>query len=130
VVDQTDDVDTKNRTESPPLRGVLGGGLGLTWSFVKRRPVGLGVVFGGGWGMSAGTLVAYLFLVNLLIEPVQRLVESIDQAQSAAAGLRKILGVMDTEIAIAEPANPQTLPASGIGLSFHSVTFNYPGGNR
>ncbi|MDA2978822.1 MAG: ABC transporter ATP-binding protein [Actinomycetota bacterium] len=90
--------------------------------------VGLGVVFGGGWGMSAGTLVAYLFLVNLLIEPVQRLVESIDQAQSAAAGLRKILGVLDTEIAIAEPANPQTLPASGIGLSFHSVTFNYPGG--
>ena len=90
--------------------------------------VGLGVVFGGGWGMSAGTLVAYLFLVNLLIEPVQRLVESIDQAQSAAAGLRKILGVMDTEIAIAEPANPRTLPASGIGLSFHGVTFNYAGG--
>ncbi len=90
--------------------------------------IGLGVVFGGGWGMSAGTLVAYLFLVNLLIEPVQRLVESIDQAQSAGAGLRKILGVIDTEIAIAEPANPQTLPASGVGLSFHGVTFNYPGG--
>lgn len=90
--------------------------------------VGVGVVFGGDWGMSAGTLVAFLFLVNLLIEPVQRLVESMDQAQSAGAGLRKILGVLDTEIAIPEPANPTDLPATGVGVVFDAVTFGYPNG--
>lgn len=90
--------------------------------------VGVGVVFGGDWGMSAGTLVAYLFLVNLLIEPIQRLVETIDQAQSAGAGLRKILGVIDTEISITESADPQSLPATGVGLSFEGVTYNYPNG--
>ena len=29
---------TENNTTPPPLSGVLGGGLALTWSFVKRRP--------------------------------------------------------------------------------------------
>jgi len=90
--------------------------------------VGVGVVFGNEWGMSAGTLVAFLFLVNLLIEPVQRLVESIDQAQSAGAGLRKILGVLDTPISIPEPNEPVDLPGSGIGLTFENVSFRYPSG--
>lgn len=90
--------------------------------------VGIGVVFGQEWGMSAGTLVAFLFLVNLLIEPVQRLVESIDQAQSAGAGLRKILGLLDTDIAIPEPLDPKALPATGVGVTFDRVTFRYPNG--
>lgn len=90
--------------------------------------VGIGVVLGGGWGMSAGTLVAFLFLVNLLIEPIQRLVESIDQAQSAGAGLRKILGVIDTDISIPDPPNGVSLPTGGVGVRFDSVSFRYPGG--
>jgi ATP-binding cassette, subfamily B, bacterial len=90
--------------------------------------VGVGVVFGGGWGMTAGTLVAFLFLVNLLIEPVQALVESIDQAQSAAAGLRKILGVLDTPISIPDPDNGVELGELGVGVRFEDVTFAYPSG--
>lgn len=90
--------------------------------------VGVGVVLGGGWGMSAGTLVAFLFLVNLLIEPVQSLVESIDHAQSAAAGLRKILGVLDTPISIPDPHDGVELGTSGVGLRFEDVTFAYPNG--
>ena len=30
--------DARSETEAPPLGGVLGGGLKLTWGFVKRRP--------------------------------------------------------------------------------------------
>ncbi|VAW08915.1 Heterodimeric efflux ABC transporter, permease/ATP-binding subunit 2 [hydrothermal vent metagenome] len=78
--------------------------------------------------MSAGTLVAFLFLVNLLIEPIQRLVETIDQAQSAGAGLRKILGVIDTPVSIPDPPDGETLPEAAIGISFRQVTFSYPGG--
>jgi putative ABC transport system ATP-binding protein len=91
--------------------------------------VGVGVVFGAGWGMSAGTLIAFLFLVNLLIEPVQALVESIDQAQSAGAGLRKILGVLDTPISIPDPEGGVELSQTeGVGLRFEDVTFAYPSG--
>ncbi len=90
--------------------------------------VGVGVVLGQGWGMSAGTLVAFLFLVNLLIEPIQRLVESIDQAQSAGAGLRKILGVIDTEVSIPDPTDGEPFPSEAVDLRFDEVSFSYPRG--
>ncbi|MGI9666637.1 MAG: ABC transporter ATP-binding protein [Acidimicrobiia bacterium] len=90
--------------------------------------VGVGVAFGGDWGLSAGSLVAFLFLVNLLIEPIQRLVETIDQAQSAGAGLRKILGIIDTHVAIDDPVDGTPLGDDELGLAFDNVTFAYPGG--
>lgn len=90
--------------------------------------VGVGVYFGGTWSMSAGTLVAFLFLVNLLIDPIQRLVETIDQAQSAGAGLRKILGIIDTPVSIPDPVDGVALPDAELSVVFDDVTFAYPGG--
>ncbi len=90
--------------------------------------IGVGVVFGGGWGITAGALVAFLFLVNLLIEPIQRLVETIDQAQSAGAGLRKILGIVDMPVRIDDPNDGVELPDTDLGVTFEHVTFAYPDG--
>ncbi|MCL1594392.1 MAG: ABC transporter ATP-binding protein/permease [Actinomycetia bacterium] len=90
--------------------------------------VSFGVILGGGWDLSAGTLVAFLFLVNLLIEPIQRLVETIDQAQSAGAGLRKILGVVETPVSIPDPQNGVKLPDEAVRVQMTDVTFAYPGG--
>lgn len=90
--------------------------------------IGVGVVFGGGWGITAGALVAFLFLVNLLIEPIQRLVETIDQAQSAGAGLRKILGIVDLPVRIDDPGDGVELPDTDLGVAFERVTFAYPDG--
>ncbi len=90
--------------------------------------IGVGVVLGGGWGITAGALVAFLFLVNLLIEPIQRLVETIDQAQSAGAGLRKILGIVDTPVRIDDPDDGVELPDVDLGVTFEHVTFAYPDG--
>ena len=96
--------------------------------FLTAMVVALGVIFGPGWGMSAGTLVAFLFLVNLLIEPIQRLVETLDQAQSAGAGLRKILMLIDTPIVIPDPVDGTPLPDRSLRVEFTNVTFAYPGG--
>ncbi|NHZ71209.1 MAG: ATP-binding cassette domain-containing protein [Proteobacteria bacterium] len=90
--------------------------------------VAIGVSLGGGWDLSAGTLVAFLFLVNLLIEPIQRLVETIDQAQSAGAGLRKILGIVETPVSIPDPLNGVELPDEAVRVQLTDVTFAYPGG--
>jgi putative ABC transport system ATP-binding protein len=96
--------------------------------FLTAMVVGLGVVFGPDWDMSAGTLIAFLFLVNLLIEPIQRLVETIDQAQSAGAGLRKILMIIDTPISIPDPVDGTRLPDRSLRVEFSGVTFRYPSG--
>ena len=98
--------------------------------FLTAMVVALGVVFGPDWGMSAGTLVAFLFLVNLLIEPIQRLVETIDQAQSAGAGLRKSLKIVDTPILIPDPIDGTRLPDRSLRVEFSNVSFHYPDGPK
>ncbi|HEX5697002.1 MAG TPA: ABC transporter ATP-binding protein [Acidimicrobiia bacterium] len=85
-----------------------------------------GIVIGTSQGMTAGTLVAFLFLTNLLIEPLQIVVETLDFAQSAGSGLRRILGVLDTEPEMVDPEDPDHLHVGGLGARFQDVGFSYP----
>src|SRR5690606_29762475 len=84
--------------------------------------IGAGIWVGTEFGMTAGTLIAFLFLVNLLIEPLQIVVETLDFAQAAASGLRRILTVLDGEIEIQEPENPESLPTGGLSARFDRVS--------
>lgn len=90
--------------------------------------IGAGIWVGIQYGMTAGTLIAFLFLVNLLIEPLQIVVETLDFAQAAASGLRRIMTVLDGEIEIEEPANPESLPPGGLSARFDRVSYSYPDG--
>lgn len=51
---------TDTQTDRPPLKGVLGGGLKLTWSFVKRRP----------WSFAIAVLGAILFVSAIVASAV------------------------------------------------------------
>lgn len=128
-VDDTLDKQFSAEVKTAVLASSLFSSAELFAGILTAVVVGVGVAFGPDWGMSAGTLVAFLFLVNLLIEPIQRLVESIDQAQSAGAGLRKILGVIDTKISIPDPPDGVPLPTDSVGLRFDDISFAYPGGS-
>jgi ATP-binding cassette subfamily B protein len=127
-VDGTLDDQFKAEVGTAILASSLFSSAELFAGFLTALVVGFGVVFGPDWGMSAGTLVAFLFLVNLLIEPIQRLVETFDQAQSAGAGLRKILRIVDTPIAIPDPVDGTPLPDRSLRVEFNGVTFRYPSG--
>jgi ATP-binding cassette, subfamily B, bacterial len=78
-------------------------------------------------GVSAGRLVAFLLLVTLFVAPIQILVEVLDQAQSAAAGLRRVLDVLDTprEEEPAEPLEPSKGP---LAVATDGLSYAYPGG--
>ena len=95
---------------------------------ITASVIAVGVIFGVSWGLSAGTLVAFLFLVTLLVEPVQMLVETINEAQSAGAGLRKVLNLLDTPIDIADPVDGVALPDRPLDVRFQDVRFRYPTG--
>lgn len=111
------------------LAAVLFSSAELFAGVITASVVAVGITFGLSWGVSAGTLVAFLFLVTLLVEPVQVLVETINQAQSAGAGLRKVLALLDTPIEIEDPVDGVPLPQLPLGVSFDDVRFRYPTGD-
>ena len=61
----------------------------------------VGVLLGLAGEISAGTLVAFLFLVTLFVAPVQTASEVLNEAQNAVAGFRRVLDVIDTDELIA-----------------------------
>jgi putative ABC transport system ATP-binding protein len=87
----------------------------------------VGVWLGVGAGVTAGTLLAFLFLANLLVGPIQMLVETLDSAQTAGAGVRRILRVLDTPIDVADPADGVDLPTGGLDVAVTGLGFRYPG---
>jgi len=76
-------------------------------------------------GLTAGRLTAFLLLVTLFVAPVQLLVEILDQAQSAAAGLRRVLDVLDTP-RVHEPSEPRSPAPGPLTLTVRDLTYAYP----
>lgn len=90
--------------------------------------IGAGVILAG--GITPGMLVAFLFLVTLFIEPVQMVVEILDQAQTSAAGMRRILGLIDMPVEVPDPEDGVDLPAGPVDVTFSGVSLRYPGDER
>jgi putative ABC transport system ATP-binding protein len=85
-----------------------------------------GAWWGPGWGMEVGQLIAFLFLVNLLLNPIAEVGETIDQTQTAIAGWRKVLSVLELEPDVVEPTADSSvplpdgpLPVEATGVRFH-----------
>ncbi len=95
---------------------------------ITAAVIGFGVVFGANGQLTTGTLLAFLFLVNLLTEPVQGIVEASDSAQAAGAGLRKVLTVIDEPVDLADASDPKPVPPGSLSVAATGVTFRYPTG--
>lgn len=91
--------------------------------------VGVGILLGPDSGLTAGGLIAFLFLVNLLVQPVQTLVETLDTAQAAGAGMRKVIGVLDTPVDLADPVDGVDLPDRPLDVAVRDLSFAYPTGD-
>ncbi|HEV7657304.1 MAG TPA: ABC transporter ATP-binding protein [Mycobacteriales bacterium] len=103
----------------------------LVAALANAAVVVVGVLLGvGGHGLTAGKLVAFLFLVTLFIAPVQVASEALSEAQNALASFRRVLDVVDAEPDVADPAPGTPLPPGPLGVRFDSVMFRYPQANR
>jgi ATP-binding cassette, subfamily B, bacterial len=86
-----------------------------------------GVVFGIDDQVTPGTVLAFLFLIALFVEPVQIATEVINEGQTAVAGWRRVLDVLDVEPDVADPGQDGVdLPAGPVGVRFEHVAFRYP----
>lgn len=88
-----------------------------------------GILLGPESGITAGSLLAFLFLVNLLVQPVQTLVETLDAVQAAAAGMRRVLEILDTPVDLADPEDGRDLPQRPLDVRMEEVRFRYPRGD-
>ena len=89
-------------------------------SLANAAVIVVGVLLGLAGDITAGTLIAFLFLVTLFVAPVQTASEVLNEAQNAVAGFRRVLDVIDTEPdirdpAIADPEHVRELPAGPLG---------------
>ncbi|MDO5661312.1 MAG: ABC transporter ATP-binding protein [Brachybacterium sp.] len=93
--------------------------------------------------LSAGQLIAFVFLVSLFSQPVRMGIEMLSEAQNAIAGWRRVLGVLDTPADVADPGgaiDPRTgrrgepvpgatdLPDGLLDVRVDAVSYAYPGG--
>lgn len=88
----------------------------------------VGVVWREELGLTAGALVAILFLNTMLQSPVAELGETINQAQQAVAGWRNVLGVLEQPIEDLEPDHGASLPPGPLSIAAHDVDFDYGDG--
>jgi ATP-binding cassette, subfamily B, bacterial len=88
----------------------------------------VGVVYGPGWGLGVGEIVAFLFLIGLLLNPIAELSEILDQTQIAIAGWRKVLAVLATPIDLPEPEPGLPLPHGPLEVAVAKLGFSYRDG--
>jgi ATP-binding cassette, subfamily B, bacterial len=84
--------------------------------------------FGPGWGLSVGKTVAFLVLMQLFLEPLNEFTETFDHTQNAIAGWRKVLGVLDMPVEVAEPDPGAPLSSGPLSVRTDGLTFGYPDG--
>jgi ATP-binding cassette subfamily B protein len=85
----------------------------------------VGALYGKQLGLSLGQVVAFLFLVTLFLQPISELSETFDQTQTAIAGWRKILSVLDLPIEIKEPSPGTKLPGGALPVRIEDMSFAY-----
>ena len=117
-------------------RGVL---KSLGWFFggtdFMKDVARLVVTAAGGWfalkgRISPGTLVAFLFYANLILEPIDRLTRTVEAMQRMTAGLRSFFEVMDQEPAIRDLPDAVPLSRPLGSIVFEAVTFGYARGRH
>lgn len=77
--------------------------------------------------LTAGDLVAFLFYLFMLVEPLVALSNLYSQIQAALAAAERVFEVLDEPIdASSSDASGQELPAISGHVSFEKVSFSYP----
>ncbi|MFZ9041670.1 MAG: ABC transporter ATP-binding protein [Ilumatobacteraceae bacterium] len=87
--------------------------------------VAVGVAIGPAGGMTAGALVGFIFLTYRFLEPIAEFTEVLDQTQTAVAGLRRVLTVLDIPAGPPPPTHARPLPPGRLDIAIDDVTFAY-----
>jgi putative ABC transport system ATP-binding protein len=128
-VDRTVDATARAQVRAQVLSSSTFSAGELVSAIAMSGVVVLGVWLGVDDRITAGRLVAFLFLVSLFTTPVQMLTEVLNEGQTAIAGWRRVLGILDAPTDVTDPGPTGVdLPAGPLGVRFAAVSYAYPGG--
>ncbi len=109
------------------LSAAFSGAAEASSAVVVAAVVVVGTILAVNGTTTIGTVVAFLFLVQLFVQPVQMLGEAVNEAQTAVAGWRRVLDILDIAPDVADPGpDGVELPHQPIGAKFDRVVFRYP----
>jgi ATP-binding cassette, subfamily B, bacterial len=92
--------------------------------------VALGAFYGPAWGLTFGRVSAFIFLSDIFLHVFTDLPEVYADTQTAIAGWRKILTVLDLPIEIVEAVPGVELQGGALGLRTTDVEYSYREGDR
>ncbi|WP_432572173.1 ABC transporter ATP-binding protein [Kineococcus sp. SYSU DK005] len=106
--------------------GVLVSGL------VVALVIVVGTLLGVDGDLTLGRLLAFLFLAQLWVGPVQATTEVLNELQNALAGWRRVVDLIDTPVTVPEPARDRVreLPAGPVDVRVQDVAYTYPGTDK
>jgi ATP-binding cassette, subfamily B, bacterial len=90
----------------------------------------LGAGFGPDWGLTFGRVTAFLFLADAFLHVFTDLPEIYSETQTAIAGWRKVLAVLDLPVEIVEPTPGVELPTGPLSVHARDVEYRYREGGR
>lgn len=109
------------------LSATFSGAGEITSAIVIAAVVVVGTILAVQEVTTVGTVIAFLFLVQLFVQPVQVMGEAVNEAQTAVAGWSRVLDILDIEPDVADPGpDGVPLPHQPLGARFSHVTFRYP----
>ncbi len=100
----------------------------IFWGVALSTVIFVGATFGPEWGLTFGTVSAFLFLADLFLHPFTDLPEIYAQTQTAIAGWRKILALLELPVEIAEPSPGVTLGGGALAVRASDVSYRYGDG--
>ncbi|WP_442946350.1 ABC transporter ATP-binding protein [Oerskovia sp. USHLN155] len=101
----------------------------LVANLVLAAVVVVGTLLGIDGTITAGKLLAFLFLVQLFTGPVQMATEILNELQNAVAGWRRVLAVVETPIQVVDKGEQGVRsPRGPAHVTLDDVRFAYPDG--
>jgi ATP-binding cassette, subfamily B, bacterial len=128
-VDGSIDANLAANIAAQKLVAVTFASAGVAGGLANASVVVFGVLLGLAGQLSVGTVIAFAFLVSLLVGPVQMATQVLTEAQNAIASWRRVIGVLDTPADVVDPGESGVSPPRGsLTASFHEVEYAYPEG--
>lgn len=102
--------------------------MAIVMGFAGVLLIGSYWILNGTGNITVGELVLFAMMTERLLWPLTRLGTTVDDYERAKASARRAFGLLDTEPAIQDPANPEPLGRARGEVVFDRVEFRYARG--